>query len=88
MFCRSCMLQAATNTKSHGTLSTLTLAPLDCGLRPVMGNFLSCMAVRMNLWRFPRWEISSTNRTPSWASWMDPGMTLWYAGTPILSCPP
>ena len=49
------MLQAATRIKFAGTLSTLTLAPALCGLRPVMGKFLSCMAVRMNLCRFPRW---------------------------------
>ncbi len=88
MFSRSWMLHAATSMKSQGTSSTFTLAPADWGFLPMIGKVFSCMAVRMNLWSEPRWDISSTNRTPSWASWMEPATTLSYAGVPSLSWPP
>jgi hypothetical protein len=41
------MLHAPTKMKSHGTLSTFTLAPALCGFRPEIGKRFSCIAVRM-----------------------------------------
>ena len=70
----SWMLDAATRMKSHGTLSTRTAAPPDCGLRPVIGNRFSCIAVRMWRCNDPRCGSSSMNSTPSWASWTAPGI--------------
>ena len=50
---RSWMLQAPTKMKSQGTLSTFTLAPALCGLRPEIGKRFSCIAVKMNRCRWP-----------------------------------
>src|SRR5438552_1682303 len=75
---RSWMLHAPTKMKSHGTLSTFTLAPALCGFRPEMGNRFSCIAVRMNRWRWPSNGSSSMKRTPWWASWIAPATTRSY----------
>src|SRR2546426_1087430 len=88
MWGRSWMLHAPTKMKSHGTLSTRTLAPALCGFLPLIGNRFSCIAVRMNRWRFPSWGSSSMNRTPWWASWIAPGTTRSYGWVPSCGCPP
>src|SRR2546426_942528 len=82
------MLHAPTKMKSHGTLSTRTLAPALWGFRPLIGKRFSCIAVRMNRWRFPSWGSSSMNRTPWWASWIAPGTTRSYGWVPSCGCPP
>src|SRR2546426_3756727 len=82
------MLHAPTKMKSHGTLSTRTLAPALWGFRPLIGKRFSCIAVRMNRWRAPSCGSSSMNRTPWWASWIAPGTTRSYDWVPSCGCPP
>src|SRR2546427_430941 len=85
---RSWMLHAPTKMKSHGTLSTFTLAPALCGFLPEIGNRFSCIAVRMNRWRKPNCGSSSINRTPWWASWIAPATTRSYGWVPSCGWPP
>ena len=59
-------------------------APPDWGLRPVIGNRFSCIAVRMCRWSWPRWGSSSMNSTPSCASWIAPGIVRSYGLRPEL----
>ena len=69
--------------KSVGTGSVLTIAPALLSLLPVIGYFFSCIAVRIStcISGF-RVAISSINKTPPFALWIAPAITLSCGGVP------